>query len=481
MENQNSKIDEIFRQRLLDAEVPPPPFVWPAVEYGLRKRQKQLVLWLFAFGTLAIGTWLWQSDLWSNVNPTTSSVPVAGNPKDEQVVPVLEQESPTKNSFAGAEKTPIHFSNTSNPEITNLPLTNRKLTPKRLQDLARAGSKDFGANTVKDDVLSSEISERQVAASMAPAKLSLTPEEAVFTTTILDASSLATQPLQIKPPQLVTSVAQTKKTAIPEAFKPFARRKKEQPKFCYDFARHPSAWLIDVYAGPSLAQRSMTSRLDDEPYLKQRLATEQRSTAMNAGLRASLLFNSNFLVRTGLNFDRVTEGFEYIDPTYIKLTIKNNYVNGQFVGTDTVVEYGENYLKTYNRYTMLDIPLMVGVEMRRGRSGFSINAGFSANVLFQKSGVIIDPNTHEPARFGRISNDPKAVGPKIALTQDVFRTNLGLSATASIQWYWHLSPHFRLFVEPSFRQVLRPVTVGSHPVEQRYSLIGLRLGASKIF
>jgi hypothetical protein len=121
---------------------------------------------------------------------------------------------------------------------------------------------------------------------------------------------------------------------------------------------------------------------------------------------------------------------------------------------------------------MLDIPLMVGVEMRSGRSGFNINAGISANVLFWKRGAIMDPQTQEPARYG---------GKKETLSEDVFRTRLSLSAGASVQWYWHISPHWRLYAEPSFRQVLRPVTLKNHPVEQRYSILGLRLGATKIF
>ena len=77
MENQNTKIDEIFRLRLHDAEVPPPPFVWPAVESEMRKSHKRLALWLIAFGTLAVSAWLWQSDLWSNANHAIVSIPVA--------------------------------------------------------------------------------------------------------------------------------------------------------------------------------------------------------------------------------------------------------------------------------------------------------------------------------------------------------------------------------------------------------------------
>jgi hypothetical protein len=294
-------------------------------------------------------------------------------------------------------------------------------------------------------------------------------------------SHIDTKNLQINQQGLLVSGLQVG-TVVPTTFKAVSRRKKEQPRVCYDFSRHPSAWLIDVYAGPSLAQRSLTSRFDDQPYLNQRLATERQSTAFNAGLRASLMFNSNFLVRTGLNYDQISEVFEFIDPAYTKYRIEVTVLPNGMTHIDTVgVDYGENYLKTYNRYSMLDLPLLVGMEMRKGRSGFSINAGISANLLFETSGVIIDPQTHEPARFGPTPQKPKGIGPKSTLSQDVFRANVGLSASASIQYYWHLSSHFRVFVEPSFRQVLRPVTVDNHPVEQRYSILGLRLGATRIF
>jgi hypothetical protein len=250
------------------------------------------------------------------------------------------------------------------------------------------------------------------------------------------------------------------------------RKTASPPKVCYDFARHPSAWMLDAYFGPSLAQRTLSSTSDGNNYLKQRLSTERSSAAFGAGLRGSFLFNRNYLVRTGLNYDQFTEIFEYVDPTYVKYKIEITIVNGQ-TKIDTVgVEYGENYLKTYNRYGMLDVPLMMGVEMRKGRTGVSINAGFSANVLFFNRGAIIDPVTLEPARFGQ---------DKAPLSDEVFRTSVGLSATASVQWYWHLTRNLRVFAEPSFRQVLRPITLETHPVEQRYTIFGLRFGATHIF
>jgi hypothetical protein len=483
MENQQGKIDEIFRQRLQNAEVPPPPFVWPAVEYELQKRKRRvLALWLFALGTVAVFAGLWKADLWSNLTPGTVLTPAAELQKDVQAAQTIE-------TTVGA------------PEIIPTPTVETSVGPKEAlvsssvrQPTRTAEQQQSGALRTESRDIASGKGIRGSEATLVPAT-DFAQAAPTGKTTL--SGSLETQNpkanLQIEAPidlkNLQIYLQENRVTSLqpgilpaPSTFKAISRRKKEQPRVCYDFSRHPSAWLIDVYAGPSLAQRSLTSRFDDQPYLNQRLTTERQSTAINAGLRASLMFNSNFLVRTGLNYDQVSEIFEYIDPAYTKYRIEVTVLSNGMTHVDTVgVDYGENYLKTYNRYAMLDLPLLVGMEMRKGRSGFSINAGISANLLFETRGVIIDPQTHEPARFGPIPEKPKGVGPKSTLNQAVFRTNVGLSASASIQYYWHLSRNFRVFIEPSFRQVLRPVTVENHPVEQRYSIFGLRLGATRIF
>ncbi|MFN0215602.1 MAG: hypothetical protein ACKVT2_15200 [Saprospiraceae bacterium] len=455
MDNQKHNIEELFRQRLQGAEVPPPPFVWPAVEQELqRRRRRPLLLWLFAFGTVAAaGVWIWQSGQKASSNQAQN---IVGNAEIHQNNLQQYTKQPLEEDFKGDPGYIIE-----------------KIQPIAKNQVAKRPNSVNESSRI-DPILNQEV---KVEESNRVLISNLVGSEPLKNTVVANDGN----PLMANGLPLVVSMANKKELVSPAEFKPNARRKKVPPKLCYDFAQHPTAWLLDVYAGPSLAQRSLTSALDDEPYLNQRLATERRSVAMNAGIRASLMFNRNILVRTGLHYDQVTEVFEFIDPTHVITRINQIYVNGQFVRVDTVVSYGENYLKTYNRYAMLDVPLLVGVEMRQGRTGLSINAGVSANVLFHKRGVIIDPITHEPARFGAVPDDPDAVGPQTSLSREAFRANVGLSATASIQWYWHINPHWRLFAEPSFRQVLRPVTLNSHPVEQRYSIIGLRLGATKIF
>lgn len=484
MENQHPNIDDIFRQRLHDSEVPPPPFVWPAVEHELQKRRRRgMFLWLFAFGTAAAcAVLLWQSDWW-NKNTGTEQVLVQhqeATNSAQETAPVASVE----NAAAPAVPSVPHETLADHSaSVVDAPAGNTAKTAKKSPENEQITSKT--KRNQKNIASGKSVREAQqtniavLPAAMASDAAIANPElpGTDLQAPASNANQVSTATLAQSGLESVESMEAQKSGFFPRSYKSHARRKKAQPKLCYDFAKHPSAWLLDVYAGPSLAQRSLTSRLDDEPYLNQRLATERKSTAFNIGGRASLMFNRNLLIRSGLHYDQITEVFEFIDPTSVIYILKFN--PGDPTPDTLGVQYGENYLKTYNRYGMLDIPLMVGMEMRHGRSGFSINAGLSANVLFKKSGVIIDPLTHEPARFGPIP--AKGVGPKTSPSQDVFRSNVGLSATASIQWYWHLTPHFRLFAEPSFRQVLRPVSVESHPVEQRYSIFGLRLGATTIF
>ncbi len=473
MDHPSHKMDDIFRQRLQDVEVPPPVFVWAAVEQGLQKRRrKRLLLWVFTLLTAAAtGVWLWQTNVQhKEIADLKNSAPLLENQaivSDNQGAAQTEV-TPDYSSTSTEANSPGQIADGHSEDKKSSALLGASSRKSDAITSASGPSAQKNFNTKAPEIGRVTNTNTQTKPISSPDVALENPAQSatVFNPMGVDADQM----LVIPAINSVTSMVAAEQVPASKTFKPLTQRKKIQPLLCYDFAKHPSAWIIDVYAGPSLAQRNLTSSSDNEPYLQERLATEKRSVAMNAGVRVSLMFNRNFLVRSGLNLDHITEEFEFIDPTSVVTTINQKYVNGQFVGVDTVVTYGENYLKTYNRYALLDVPLLFGVEMRSGRTGFNVNAGISANILFVKRGAVIDPSTHDPGR----------IGPGGTLSQSVFRTNLGVSAGASVQWYWHMTPHFRLFVEPSFRQVLRPVTLSSHPVEQRYSILGLRLGATKI-
>ena len=91
------------------------------------------------------------------------------------------------------------------------------------------------------------------------------------------------------------------------------------------------------------------------------------------------------------------------------------------------------------------------------------------NVLFWKKGSMLHPDYFEPAAFNTNTGF------------DAFKTNIGWSVQGSAQFFWHIRRDTRVFAEPYYHSILRPVTTTAYPLAQRYNMIGLRLGMSKLF
>lgn len=473
MERTPKHIDDIFRERLQEAAPPPPTFVWENVERELRKGRRNRFIWIFALGVAGLamlGMWLVGS--LTNVQDTTviHTAKTLPSPLTSSLVPTPPEgtEAPQYSNDDNAIKT-------SNPGIPPSIQKNRSTTPGAIKAVTSGSlpstvstKSTLGQNIKPEDHRAKSTADPQLSSTQR--NISPSGQAKVWT-------SLTMLPLPQRLAALSSIPAIPGSDLLKEAWPvapiaPVAKAKaKKSVKNCYDFARQPSAWLIEGYFGPSLAQRELVASPDDRPYLNKRLKTEKRSLAYNAGLRASLMIKGNLLLRTGLHYDQMTEVFEYIDPAFVRTIVGNVYdpVTGQTTLDTIAVEYGEKYQKTYNRFGMLDIPVMAGVELRKGRSGFNINAGISFNLMFRKRGAILSPQSGEPAWFTPENG-----------TLEVFKPRAGLSATASAQWFYHLKPRLRVFVEPYFKKVLHPVTLRSHPVEQRYGIAGLRFGLTKI-
>ncbi|MDO8971398.1 MAG: hypothetical protein Q7U74_11965, partial [Saprospiraceae bacterium] len=359
MDHPSHKMDDIFRQRLQDVEVPPPVFVWAAVEQGLQKRRrKRLLLWLFTLLTAAAtGVWLWQTNVQhkeiADLKNSAQILEKQDVASDNQGAAQTEV-TPDYSSTSTETNSPGQIADGHSEDKKSLALLGASSRKSDAITSASAPSAQKNFNTKAPEIGRITNTNTQTKPISSPDVALENPAQSatVLNSMRVDAAGDADQRLSIPAINSVTSIAAAEQAPEFKIFKPLTQRKKIQPLLCYDFAKHPSAWIIDVYAGPSLAQRNLASSSDNEPYLQERLATEKRSVAMNAGVRVSLMFNRNFLVRSGLNLDHITEEFEFIDPTSVVTTINQKYVNGQFVGVDTVVTYGENYLKTYNRYAL---------------------------------------------------------------------------------------------------------------------------------
>lgn len=456
MNQEPDHIDQQFHQRLHGAEVQPPAFVWSNIEQALRKRRRRVIFfWLFAIGLSGIAT-LWGIMAWNNnirlgisSDRALKTLPAAeSNPKEPGS---MQQVS---------ETTTGEQTHKASPEI-NTGAPQAFITTKNdIQPVQQTWSAATGESPARpDDAL--------VLIAMIDNKTgSNTSQNTPREVSLADMAVLENFPA--KP------LAFKRMNDLPQA-KPFIRKnKKKDPHFCYDFSQHPTVWLVDAYVGPTFANKSIESSIPAfDQYRQQRLDTENRDFSFNAGLRGSLLFGQHFLLRTGLHYEQMTEVFEYVDPNYIKylVEITKTVVDGKpVVIIDTIgVDYGENYTKTFNRYRMLDIPLEGGVELRKGRFGLSLNGGLSFNILFLKRGMILSP-------IGK----PEVFTPGEQGAVDIFRKRTGLSVQGSAQVFFHLKPRLRVFAEPYFRQVLKPVTLENQPVDQRYGIGGIKLGLTTI-
>lgn len=453
--NHHNIIDEQFRRRLYDAETPPPAFVWQNVEQELKKRKRRrFFLWLFVFGVAASGIWLtlMPTQKSGRKYPNTALVPPASVPEKTSVPPVSgEKPSLRPETTAEAGKAAAFRSGGT--------FMAPRTTKTAAESMSAAKSIALARESVTAPVLppdSPETADLAPAVSEAPEMPQAAPAPAM--PTLLPG---AEAPLAFQRP-----------LALPQV-KSFIRKRKD-PKYCYDFAQNPNVWMVDAYIGPTFGRQTFRAADPDfDAYAQMRRNTEENGWAFNAGLRGSLLLGRHFIIRTGIQYEQVTTIFEHIDPNYVKYLVEITQTivdNKPVVVIDTVgVEYGENYVKTYNRFGMIDVPLEIGGEMRRGRVGLSLHAGLSFNALFWKRGTALSSGG-QPLSF--------TPGEKEAV--EIYRTRTGLSAGGSAQLFVHLHPTLRVFAEPYFRKVLKPLTLEDQPVSQRYGNWGIKFGAAKI-
>lgn len=428
------ELDQHWRDRLKEASVPPPAFVWPEIEHALQRKKRRALLWWSsgAAGLLLAGA-LWYSIYLPEKNPTV--------PAPSSIATVLELAEPSVSASLAQEGI----------EAASVPQQER-------QKLALESSRSSDA--------SFKVAEELPPNKVAPAAL-LEQEQPSVAPQSRGVSPLL--PLAVSFPAPLLS----REKVLPGWPSGVIRKRKEQTGQCYDFSENRRAWLLEGYAGPLFARKVLETAGDpeQEAYRDRRLATEGPGWGFNLGGRAAYLFSEKYLLSAGLDYQQFAEVFEYADPSSIEYIIKQVLdVSTNTWKIDTIdINFGEERTRVINRFGLLDVPLSVGYEWRTGRMGLRLQGGAAANLFFWKRGAVLDPQTGAPGYFtpGKGS-------------QSVFRLRAGLSWQAGMQWFWHIAPKTRVVVEPTFRQQITPLNQVGYPLEQRYQNWSLRIGFSKI-
>ncbi len=470
MEHNHS--DEIIRARLEHAAVPPPPFVWEGIERTLHQNRRKPFpwLWLTGFlltGALAGGAWLWFASSENPHHPAASP--------DAQTVPATESVLPPSEPLPYAQissglspdntlKTTSHTA-TSQAANDNIGLKTSKNTQK---------TQYLSGSALPSNTLITEGSSAAPYTSSQPITPASTGISSAAPTTT--ANTLPTGPnisvgALIKSAPLTnlallpTHIAQPAKSRTPQARVDLQVLPHRTRVHRYNLDERRSAWFIDAYTGPLMAQKVLTNNApspEADTYRQLRLDTEGTGWGFNAGMRATRLFGGNWLISTGLDYRQFTEKFSFDQEVQLQYTIENN-------GTDTIAAvFGRRSLVRYNRFGCINLPLSVGYEFRKRRVGLQIHLGAAANVFFWKNGSILDPDTFHPTAFGTGN-------------LEVFRASAGFQAKASTQVFWQFRRDMRIFVEPFCESSLNAITLSNFPTSQRYQIYGLKWGFAKIF
>lgn len=225
---------------------------------------------------------------------------------------------------------------------------------------------------------------------------------------------------------------------------------------------------VDFMVSPDLVRREIEAGSPQyRSYAEARNTTEEFRYGVSASVRYSTVAPSGLALRSGLNWSQINERFIYQNDQEERITITTEYgPTGQVIGTDTIIDYYSTRRVANNRYTAIDIPLIIGYEFQtKSPLDFSLNGGTFVNLLFTQEGEFLSPATFEPVPF---SSDHPA-----------YRNRLGLAFFGSIGITYRISPRIDLLVEPHIKWRPQSVTVPDYVIDQRFFTSGIFIGFRK--
>ena len=220
------------------------------------------------------------------------------------------------------------------------------------------------------------------------------------------------------------------------------------PKF-FKIEPKPTFYL-ELLAGSDYALRLLSARNSNEvTYVNIRKETENFASAYSFGGRVSVAYETGFVWRIGLMYNRLNEK--------INLIGKPGY------------EHIENVeiLNQNNTYQFVDVPLLFGYQTNMGKINWSINTGAYFNLFFKSPNNFILDENREPLKL----DDPSVLS-----ESPVFKGQVGISFYSSLSASYSLTDNLAIIAEPNLRIQTQSLTLDSYPLEQRYINIGLLTG-----
>ncbi|MBI1225063.1 MAG: hypothetical protein GC192_07470 [Bacteroidetes bacterium] len=254
-----------------------------------------------------------------------------------------------------------------------------------------------------------------------------------------------------------------------EMEKPYVNELLSLPTQVVKKRRKELSFAANLQGSLSFVQRKLELKdslgLDLLPLRKK---TERELEAFQVGLGIMLQHRSGLNLSTGLNYTQINERFQFnetiltVDSIYdVKYLIIN-------LNDDTVAIYGDvplekktTYQKEYyNKYRMLDVPVLLGYR----HEGHDFAVGVQA-------GVFVNLNLATKGQFLKSSNETVNID-----TAGIFKPNVGLSYYFGLTAGYLINENLEVYASPFVRHFAKDFTKDNYALKQRYNLYGVNIG-----
>ncbi|MFZ1678525.1 MAG: hypothetical protein WBP41_07775 [Saprospiraceae bacterium] len=428
------KDQNYFKEKLFNHTLPVKEDIWKNVEANLpAKRRRIPFLWLslagFLFlGASAIGVALTHTSLIQSTPPENKSIDKINNTYTTEF----------ENSFVNLTSEP---STNESKAIKNEIVSRKDKTKQKITHQKSFRPKSNTANRVSSVAVNLDYP--------LPPNTYSKDIKVVAGVDVLDFVSLTTE---------VSSFKMAKIKPDPSCYKFRGKNGK-------------NAISVDVFGGPGFATRKFDATEGaTSPYATARNQTEKNKYVWGAGARINLNLQQGFAVRLGISLEQIGDVFNYTDASATQSTTQIDSffaADGTFLRADTnrVLIFGKLIKKIHNRYTHLDIPLLLSYELPMGRSTLMINAGPVLNLTSSVRGQILDPTLN-----------PVHITPGEPDELKAYKNNLGVSLYLGAGALFPLTDNISALVEPRLLYRIKPVTLDSYTLKEHRSSACLNLG-----
>jgi len=441
-----SKMDNIFRNKLGQHDSGAPDHLWAAIE-AKRKKPTRVVPWMQILGggamLLSFGLLLW------NFYPNTA---VEETPIVEKVTAIADADLTEEISH---EVAIMAETEVVEDEILKVKTTDKISTP------VDNTTKTIYQEAIPTQAVSFVEKSETIITLSTPIVENTT---AVLNETVVEKSAVQQVEKLARLPQLKSDLLSM--VAQPELM---------DPKGCYAFnggrKQIVDALYFDALGGIGYAFRNLenTGDSDSDFYLAARDSTESEWYSFGGGIRGNMRYESGLVLRAGISYSQINEIFEIRDGNATQTVITEiRDADGNVIDTETTMVNGELFKRTFNRLRFVDIPVMLGYEWTQKKLTLSANAGANFNLQFFQKGDFLNDQL-EPVTF--TSDDPNRF--------DYFRDRIGISFIGSVGMAYQLNNSLDLLVEPQVRY--QPNTIGTGNISQRYTDVGLYTGLRYYF